>query len=211
MDYGYPNLNSKEILDTAKSVVGRINSGGADEIVLHSLSSENLRELRRAFDILAREGTDYGLAFTAEILRYAPALTGRVLSYMVSAYRNGEDVGPAWESAVHYSSEFNVWQNSWLAYAARECELSSAVTETWLRSQFDAADPGLLHAECALTLARLGKMNFSDLDTFIRTQPESLSAWYAIAMNYLDSSSDKKVNATRSSSALFGLLIEQRK
>ncbi len=76
-----------------------------------------------------------------------------------------------------------------------------------MKSQFDSAPPGLLHAEAALALALAGNMDFVTLDTALRTQAEPLTPWYAIGMNHVIASTEQ-INAVRASSRLCELLIK---
>jgi hypothetical protein len=96
-----------------------------------------------------------------------------------------------------------------MAYTARECAISSKNSGDWLESQFRNAPAGLLHAEAALSLARAGTVEFDVLDAALRTQPEALAPWYALAINELADLPPQQRKAVRGSSPLFELLVDE--
>lgn len=205
----YPDLSDDELVETAQATLGRLEDVSEVPIELADPSIRDVRDLRRAFNILARHGEKSGLRHVEEVFRYLPQLTPRLCDYMVSAHRSGHGVTRVWNSVAKRSDTHNAWQRAWMAYVARECEISPKSSGEWLRSQFQRAPAGLLHAETSLSLARTGNIEFEVLDTALRTQPEALAAWYALAINELTDLPQQQRKAVRDSSPLFGLLIDE--
>lgn len=205
----YPDLTGDEILETAEVTLGRLEETSDSRIDLTDPSADDVRELRRAFNILARTGNKSGLSHVAEVFRYVPQLTPRLCDYLVSVHKAGHGVARVWGAVARRSDTHNVWQRAWLTYAARECSISPKSSDEWLRSQFHSAPPGLLHAEASLSLGRQGGIDFATLDMALRTQPEALAPWYALAINELDDLPQQQRSAVRGSSPLFALLIAE--
>lgn len=205
----YPDLSDDELVETAQATVTRLGDDSDDPIDLTDPSSRDVRDLRRAFNILSRHGDKSGLRYIEEIFRFVPQLTPRLCDYMVSAHRSGHGVTRVWNAISKRSGTHNVWQRAWLTYVARECRIASKTSEGWLQSQFRGAPSGLLHAETSLSLARSNMIEFEHLDAALRTQPEALAAWYALAVNDLPDVPQQQRKAVRASSPLFALLIDE--
>jgi hypothetical protein len=205
----YPDLSDDELVETAQATLSRLDDESEDPIDLTDPSTRDVRDLRRAFNILARHGDKSGLRHVEEVFRYIPQLSPRLCDYMVSAHRSGYGVARVWNAVAKRSDTHNVWQRAWMAYVARECAISSKSSEEWLQSQFRQAPSGLLHAETSLSLAQTSNIEFGLLDTALRTQPEALAAWYALAINELANVPQQQRRAVRASSPLFALLIDE--
>lgn len=201
----YPDLDSEGLLEAAAATFGLL-SAGRGSIDLTKPSLEQVRDLRRAFNIAAREKSPIGLPFVEQVFRYQPQLTPRLADYLVAMHETNHDPGQVWDSLADRAPTFNTWQRAWLTYAARRCGLLDSDRVLWLRDQFNTAPPGLLHAEAALALAAAGQMDFQTLDTALRTQPEALAAWYAVGINYVEATAEQR-KAVRMSSRLCELLV----
>lgn len=205
----YPDLSGDELIETAEATLNRLDEAAEVRIDLTEPSRDDVRELRRAFNILARHGKSSALPHVEEVFRFVPQLTPRLCDYLVSAHRSGHGVTRVWDSIARRSDTHNAWQRAWLAYVARECSISSKSCEQWLGSQLLSAPSGLLHAEASLALAHSDRIDFAALDAALRTQPEALAAWYALGINRLERLPQQQRKAVRASSPLFGLLVQE--
>ena len=201
----YPHLDSEGVLEAARSTFKLLAPGEA-QIDLTKPSPRQVRDLRRAFNIAAREKSPIGLPFVEQVFRYLPQLTPRLADYLVAMHEANHDPGRVWDSLSVRAPTFNTWQRAWLTYVARRCDLLDSDRIPWLRVQFVSAPPGLLHAEAALALAAAGQMDFQTLDTALRTQPEALASWYAVGMNHVAANAQQR-RAVRESSRLCELLV----
>lgn len=205
----YPNLEPNEVLDTALATVARLDESAERRLNVEHPSSDEIKELRRAFNILARHGDKSGLQHVERVFRYVPQLTPRICDYLVSAHRAGHGVTRVWSAIAKRSDTHNAWQRAWLAYTARECSISTVGSGAWLEHQFGHAPSGLLHAESSLSLASRQKLDFGVLDTALRTQPEALAPWYSLGIGELKNVPAQQRRAVRASSPLFALLIDE--
>lgn len=205
----YPDLSDDELLEAAQGTVSRLDADSDDPINLTDPQSSDIRDLRRAFNTLGRHGDGSGLRYVEEVFRFVPQLTPRLCDYMVATHRSGRGVTRVWNSISRRSATHNAWQRAWLTYVARECAIASKGSEDWLQSQFRKAPSGLLHAEASLSLAQSDGVDFEQLDGALRTQPEALAPWYALAVNSLSNVPQQQRKAVRASSPLFALLIDE--
>jgi hypothetical protein len=202
----YPDMDREALTETAEATLSRLDEDAADPIDLSETPVEDIKNLRRAFNILAREASSSGLAYAEQVFRFVPQLTPRLADYLVASDEAEHDIQGVWRGMAAQSEALNVWQRAWMTYVARKCDFLQGDDLEWIRDQFEAAPPGLLHAEAALTLAIAGEMDFTTLDTALRTQPEALAPWYALAINHVQASADQRT-AVRGSSRLYELLV----
>jgi hypothetical protein len=205
----YPDMDADELVETAHATLSRLDDAAERPLDLSDLSTKDLRDLRRAFNIAARHGDKSGLKYVEQVFRYVPQLTPRLCDYLVSAHRSGIGVTRVWSAIAKRSDTHNVWQRAWMTYTARECSISSKSSGKWLETQFRQAPAGLLHAEASLSLAPEGEIDFGVLDMALRTQPEALAPWYALGINQIPNLPKGQRAAVRSSSPLFELLIDE--
>lgn len=81
-------------------------------------------------------------------------------------------------------------------------------TRSWVEGQRSWQQPGLLHAECSLALSNVDGVTFSELDQALRVMPEPLAPWYVLAIKNLQDVTSDQLNAVKSSSPMFRLLLE---
>lgn len=205
-DEGYPDLGGAALIDSAEATLSRLDEGSDAPLDLLEANSDDVRSLRWAFNALAREASPSGLPYAARVFEFVPQLTPRVCDYLVAANEAGHSTEQVWLATAARDSEFNAWQRAWLTYTARACGFLSGEALAWLQERYRVAIPGLLHAELSLALAMAGKVSFSDLDMALRTEPEALAPWYAIAMNHVEATDDQR-SAVRASSRLYELLV----
>ncbi|UYM06329.1 RNA-directed DNA polymerase [Solicola gregarius] len=202
----YPDLDSEGLLQTAGATFDQLSSGDEFQIDLTNASPDQVKDLRRAFNIASREQSPIGLPHVEQVFRFLPQLTPRLADYLVTMHDAERDADSVWDALVARSGAFNTWQRAWLTYVARRCAFLDTDRVTWIRGQFEDAPPGLLHAEAAIALALAGEMDFATLDTALRTQAEALAPWYAIAINHVTATAEQR-SAVRGSSRLYELLI----
>ena len=203
----YPDLDDEELSEAAASALQRLDEGSEDPMDLSQVDAEDVKSLRWAFNYLAKQQSEDGLPYVDRVFAFVPQLTPRLCDYMVAAFKGGHSIGPVWGALSARSHVQNSWQRAWLTYVARTCGLrSNGEPLQWLQEQLRTAPHGLLHAELTLTLAEAGSMTFLEVDTALRTQPEALAPWYALAMNHVEASEEQRA-AVRGSSKLYELLM----
>jgi hypothetical protein len=202
----YPDLEGDELTLAAESTLNRLDEDANEPMDLAELPVDDIRDLRRAFNMLAQEESPAGLPYVERVFRFVPQLTPRLCDYLVSSHKAGHGALEVWQAISIRAELQNVWQRAWMTYVARRCGFLDGPPLQWLRQQFNSAPPGLLHAELALTLAPVGGVDFAALDIALRTQPEALAPWYAMAMNHVPASEEQR-NAVRGSSRLNELLV----
>ncbi|MGO4340379.1 RNA-directed DNA polymerase [Pedococcus sp. 2YAF34] len=204
-DEAYPDTEGTG-LEEAKETLARISAGPPSGIDLSSAAPEDVKDLRKCFNTLAREASPLGLEHVTRVFRYVPQLTPRLGDYLVALSEAGHNVRDVWTEVSQHTDAMNAWQRAWVTNVARRLNFLDESALGWIRQQFDWAPVGLLNAECALALAMGGEIAFAPLDEALRTQPEALAPWYAVAMNYVDMTTEQR-KAVRGSSRLFELLV----
>lgn len=202
----YPDLHDDQISETAASSLERLNDDSDNPINLSQPDPEDIKNLRWVFNYMAKQHSADGLPYVDRVLAYVPQLTPRLCDYLVAAHKGGHYIQTVWEALAARSHSQNAWQRAWLTYVARTCGIIEGDPLDWLKLQHLTAPPGLLHAELTLTLAGAGCMTFAEVDSALRTQPEALAPWYALAINHTDASDEQRA-AVRGSSRLFELLV----
>jgi hypothetical protein len=172
-----------------------------------NLNSDENHELSRAIVILTKQSDPFGLAHIARLFEYAPFLSHRLGMYLIALHKAGADVGPTWDRLVTRSDFFNAWQRLWLVHVARVCKLlSSQARHGWVQNQRADVDP-LLKAEATLSLAPYKLATFDEVDRAIRTEPEALIAWYALAAKAIPNVNQKRLAALKEGNKLVELLL----
>lgn len=203
----YSELEDEE-LERAESLLTRLDDDSADPLDLAELTADEVRDIRRAFNTFAREESSAGLPYVERVFRFVPQLVPRLCDYLAAAHEAKHASVEVWLAISERSDLHNVWQRAWLVHVARRCGFLEGQPLEWLRLQVDSAPQGLLHAELTLALAQAGAMDFDTLDTALRSQPEALSPWYALAMNFVSPSAEQR-RAIRGSSRLYELLVSE--
>lgn len=206
-DYG--KLEEDEAVEFATSVIGRIDSENEDAIDLRQLDAAGSRSLRRALGILERAQSDAALHILPKVFEFAPEISHRVCEYMLALWKAEVPIGDVWDEILGGSSNYSAWQRLWLVYVGRQTSLfSDQSRRTWLESQLGNSQ-ALLRAEVALALAPYGLVEFAFFDQSIRTQPEALVPWYALAAAATPGVDATKIRALRGSSTLLDLLLKE--
>jgi hypothetical protein len=211
----YPDLDDQAAIESAHSTLRRIElpPSQAGRIDLKNLSTEDLRALRQAINILANREDATALPYVTRLFLFAAPLTPRLGDYVVKLARaQRADIGTTWDDlAERHDHSLSDWQRIWLAYIARQAGLltgSQTRRIDWHRIQLGRGT-GLLHAEAALSLAEVGAIEFDELDVSLRMQPEPLAPWYSLAIKALGGAANaNRVKAVKDTSAVYRLLIE---
>lgn len=214
----YPELNEDELLEEAKSVLSRIDGPQEDakSIELRNISAIEVRQIRSALRTLTKNLDPSGIDHIISLFLIVPTLTPRLCDYMVAMYSEAEEeIARAWDALTDRHSEvLSDWQRLWLVYVSRATGIASPGAHKrvqWLKAQL-SADDSLLHAEVALTLASLRKVDFLTLDKALRMQPQALAPWYVLGMNLLHKGGQgdtARLQAVKESSPLYRLLIDE--
>jgi hypothetical protein len=204
--------DDEELLKRATEILDQLELPDGDKraIRLPRLKSDHVRKVRHMFRLLAKVKSDAGLPHVSDTLRYAPELTPVVCNYLVRLHDADCDVSRVWDDVVTYTGGFNSWQRAWITYVARVCSyVDIPARQAWIETQLKGSEGQLLHAEASLALAKVNGVSFSELDIWIRTQPEAFTPWYVLAINELPNVEAKKTRALKDSSRLFQLLLER--
>jgi hypothetical protein len=109
----------------------------------------------------------------------------------------------------------NEWQKVWLVYVGRTIGLIAPENSERIaivKQLLVEARNDLLHAEAALCLASAHEISFDALDTALRTRPEPLVYWYALAIRELKGNVGGeipgRISAVASTSPLYKILID---
>jgi hypothetical protein len=160
-----------------------------ERIRLGSLTSRDLRELRRALNTLARGRSPVGLDKAVALFTYAPPLTPRISYYLTRLY----EVAPERVTDViseiigEHSHSMSEWQALWIVHTLRVTAIDSSNRElvAWLNTQRERGQLRLLGAEAWLALAEIGHASFSELDRALRDEPEVFHQWYLSGLSAL--------------------------
>lgn len=206
-DYG--ELDDDELAWVAHRTFARLDSepDGPEYLDLASLTSDDNRDLSRAIGILAKQADPFGLGHVARLFEYTPHLSHRLGTYLFELHQAGQDVGPAWDTLIARNDCFNAWQRVWLVYIARVGKLlTSPARREWIQSQRKDFDP-LLRAEATLALAPYKLATFDEIDHAIRTEPEGLIPWYALAAKAIPNVNQNRLQALKESHRLIEILL----
>jgi hypothetical protein len=209
----YPDLEPDEAEELAEADLGRISlpEGDPQRIDLKRATPSELRDLRRAVGTLGHMGNEAAIEVSSSLIVFAPSLTPTVARYLV---RLAVDYSSAVAEVLErlYSQPLSEWQGAWVAYVSIEAEHQSGAAIRWAREWRSRAPGRLVAAECSRLLAGAREIAFDELDSALRTEPEPLHPWYALAMRRLaeaDGEVGGRVRATADSDALYGLLLEE--
>ncbi|MCX2954470.1 reverse transcriptase domain-containing protein [Lentzea sp. NEAU-D7] len=206
-DYG--DLEDDELTAVGHKTFEKLDlePGERGYLDLSNLTPDENHELSRAIGILTKQSDSFGLAHIARLFEYAPFLSHRLGMYMIALHEAGTDIGPTWDKLITRTDFFNAWQRLWLVHVARVCKLLSArVRRGWVKRQRTDVDP-LLKAEATLTLAPYKLVNFDEIDRAIRTEPEALIAWYALAAKSIPNVNQQRIAALKEGNKLVELLL----
>lgn len=206
-DYG--ELEDEELTELAHTTITRLGStADSDNLLdLSDLKAEASRDLGRALAILTKHADPFGQDAVPRVMKYAGHFTHRLGAYLGALHGAGKPIGHTWDQLVAAADDFNAWQRIWLVHLARTADLlSDAGRRVWVADQVGRDD--VLDAECALALAPHGSISFDEVDQWLRTKPEALLPWYALAAGKIPDIAKDRVNAIRSSNALVQLLVE---
>ncbi|MFB4314752.1 reverse transcriptase domain-containing protein [Actinomadura sp. 21ATH] len=208
-DYG--EMDADALASVAHETLTRLEAapGMPDHLDLANLSSDDNYSLRRAIGILTAQADPAGLAHVARLFEYAPHLSHRLGTYLVTLHKSGTDVGSTWDMLVTRSAVYNAWQRVWLAYVARVSKLlTDSTRHAWVQAQRAAADP-LLRAEATLALAPHRLASFDEIDRAVRTEPEALLPWYALAARAIPNVNQSRLQALKESHGLIDILLHK--
>ncbi|MFJ8963649.1 reverse transcriptase domain-containing protein [Lentzea sp. NPDC102401] len=206
-DYG--DLDVDELATIARDTFTKLDveSGKPGHFDLSSLTPDENRDLSRAIGILTKQSDSFGIAHVARLFEYAPYLSHRLGMYLIALHSAGVDIGPTWDKLITRAAFFNAWQRIWLVHVARVCNLLSApARHEWVQLQKADVDP-LLKAEATLTLAPYKLATFDEIDRAIRTEPESVIAWYALAAKAIPNVSQQRITALKEGNKLVELML----
>lgn len=207
----YGELDENGLAELAKDTFDRLDqpSNSPAHLDARDISAEDSRLLGRAIAISTKQSNSIGLKHVATLYEYAPHLTHRLGPYLVALHLKGVDVGATWDVLVGRSQFFNAWQRVWLVYVARVCGLlSDSARHGWVQTQRTDSD-ALLRAEATLALAPLKLASFDDIDRAVRSEPEALLPWYALAAKAIPNVNAKRLEALKESHRLVELLLHK--
>lgn len=212
----YADLDDEERVEAAVATLARLDLARGDEnhIDLHRLTTDGVRDLRRAIGSLTKEASPKAIGKLMDLLVYVRSLTPRLCEYMISVY--GPDHAGSVEAVVDTfvaQASLGEWQALWVVYTMRQLGLlqGAAGRQAWVRGQRERARSGLLGAEAALALADVGAVELEDLDHALRAEPEALAPWYLLAMKALVTSTGQhrdRARAVRDSHPLNAILLD---
>lgn len=198
----YPDLDDEERIDAALSTLARLDLEPDDDnrIDLRRLTSDAVRDLRRAIGGLTRAEHPGAMSRLTELLILVPSLTPRLCEYMIGVYGpdNAQAVEQVVDTLVEHAS-LGDWQALWIVYTMRQLLLmqGAPARETWVRAQRERGRGRLLGAEAALALAEVGVGDFNDLDHALRSEPEALAPWHLLAMKAIAASTTQHADRAR--------------
>ena len=212
----YADLDDEERVEAAVGTLARLDLDPGDDnrIDLHRLTTDAVRDLRRAISSLTRAENGAAIDKLMDLLVYVPSLTPRLCEYMISVY--GPDHARAVETVLDTfigQASLGEWQALWAVYTMRQLGLlqGSSPRQAWARTQRERARSRLLGAESALALADVGAVDFDDLDHALRVEPEVLAPWHLLAMKALVSTTGQhadRARAVRDSHPLHAILLD---
>ncbi|GAA5152513.1 hypothetical protein GCM10023340_32970 [Nocardioides marinquilinus] len=207
----YGELDDDGLAELAKESFERLDqpAGSPTHLDARDLSAEDSRLLGRAIAISTKQANSVGLKHVSTLYEYAPHLTHRLGPYLVALNVKAVDVGPTWDALVGRGQFFNAWQRVWLVYVARVCGLlSDPARQGWVQTQRTEGD-ALLRAEATLALAPFKLASFDDIDRAVRSEPEALLPWYALAAKAIPNVNAKRLEALKESHRLVELLLHK--
>ncbi|WP_375503709.1 RNA-directed DNA polymerase [uncultured Jatrophihabitans sp.] len=212
----YAHLDDDDSLEVAISTLARLDAAPNDvvRLDLKNLTAEDLRFLRRAIGTLTRLKRPEGLKRVNHLFLFAPALTPRLVEYLIALYPlEPVDVRTIWTALTsNNGSSFSEWQATWLLYAARQLGLlNNPAAVSWAQHQRGRVPGGLLAAESSFALAQVNSIAFADLDNALRSEPDALAPWYVLGVKALAAAgvvTAAKLQAVKDSSPIFKILLE---
>ena len=212
----YPDLNDEERVVAAFDTLARLDVDPDDDewIDIHNLSSEGVRDLRRAVGGLTRARNPGAIERLIDLMILVPSLTPRVCDYMISVYEpeRAESIERVLDTLIEHAS-LGEWQALWLVSVMRHLDLlkNDPRRTEWVRQQRERGRGRLLAAEARLALASAGVGDFDDLDYALRTEPEVLAPWHLLAIKAMAASSGAplvdRARAVRDSHPLNRILL----
>jgi hypothetical protein len=214
----YPDLDDQEILDGAREIMAQVGLvSGPGRINLKDLSRNDQRKIRRALTALTSFADSYAVHVVPDIVEFAPELTPRACEYLVALQGDHRsEVIVAWDDIMSTrGTVLNEWQKVWLVYVGRQAnvvESGDTHRVELVKELLRHGRNGVLHAEAALCLSTVDQISFDELDIALRTEPEPLAYWYALAVRELKKTASdelvRQIDALSASSPMYQVLID---
>jgi hypothetical protein len=176
--------DSREVVDRL-FVPGYSSPRATPPIDLTELSHDHHRAVRRAINTLTRLEDDHAVPVLLDLLAYQPAMTHLVVRYAQTVAAVRPDVVDVLDSAMTKLS-LTDWQRAWIAYGYRACDAEIPENRREWLTTLVARDPSSYSAaEAAVTLARIGSIEYALVEDQIRRAPTALVPWYLVAAKEL--------------------------
>lgn len=175
------------------------------------LKPEHITALRRALGFATANPSLLKVPPIEVVFEFVAELSHSVCRYLIAAHEANIDISSVWDDLTSKVGVFNHWQRLWLIHVGRHCGLFSVESRlAWLEEEYRISAQSSLHrAEAVLALAPSGRISADDLDSALRTEPDALTPWYAMAVVEVPGVPKERVKAIRRSSALFAIIIDE--
>lgn len=205
-------------IEAAITILGRTRQDNlvSDKIDLKKIRGTEVRDIRRALNILRSQQDVSGLSYLMDILVFVPSLTPSVCSYVLAIDNSNVSARLTYTKLIKDIVDrvsLGEWQALWLTYVCRKLRLLDEESlRIWVVNQRDRGRGRPLGAEAALALAEAGEGDFSDLDQALRSEPEALAPWFLLGVKAMATEDPTKYRnralAVRNSSQFNRIMLD---
>lgn len=206
-----------QILRDANAPDAPRDSWSENGIMLGEIRGDDIRMLRRALGRLARAGIDDAFGDVVKLVVYVPSLTPWAVRYVMSAGRERPEAAANVLGSLVADVSLSDWQRAWIVHAFDELGLldpaapgSPEGAVEWVAGLRHGRHGPVVVAQAALALAHFGRIEFSDLEHALRSEPGAMATWYLVAIRRLhddEQMAEDQYSAIRGEGGLHGALL----